>query len=582
MVNVKENRVDRDKILAFLLDGGLKFATVSGVWTTKKDLIRYVDEHVPAIDMITTKSYQVHANPGNREPVIGEVDVGSYVNAVGLRNPGMKEGCREIKALREERPLRALLNISLSGNSPEEFIRLVKKFADLADILELNFSCPHAKPGYGASIGVNADLVREYMQKIRPETDALLFPKLTPNVDHIGEIAKAAVDAGADGIAAVNTVGPEAYREPVSGELLLYNPDGHKGGLSGEHIFDTALRKLVEIREVLGPGVPLIGMGGISRGDQVRAFREAGVNVVGIGSVTARIKAGKHAEYFASLKFDTENFTDTAAACLSVKRLANYKPYTVQKAEHLSDSMMTLTLDGDRMLFKTSQYAFVWIPGVGEKPLGIVASPPLRFMVRKREYDPETPAGDFTHAMFGVREGDTLYVRGPYGAQAPEPAVTNILIVSGGTGLALVPRLVEHLTVLGHIVRVYHGVREEKEAAFRDLIERYASFNVIPDRGKPGRVLDAVSEELGRIDVSNCAFYTIGPDAFMEKAMDVAVEKGCRPENCFASLETNTMCGIGICGECECGGVMSCKDGTFFDRDFLKRHYFHTHKEPEK
>ncbi|MDZ7821316.1 MAG: hypothetical protein U5N26_05600 [Candidatus Marinimicrobia bacterium] len=84
-----------------------------------------------------------------------------------------------------------------------------------------------------------------------------------------------------------------------------------------------------------------------------------------------------------------------------------------------------------------------------------------------------------------MKKGDTLYVRGPYGAQAPEPAVTNIMILSGGSGLALVPRLVQHFTVLGHIVKVFHGVRNKKEAAYRDLIEDYAPIRWSPTPGSP-------------------------------------------------------------------------------------------------
>ena len=250
------------EIREFLLDSRLKFATVSGVWTTKPNLIRKVDDTVPDIDIITTKSFQVRQTPGNREPIIAEVEVGSYVNAVGLRNPGMRTAYKELKKLRKEKPLRTILNVSISGNSPEDFIKLAEKFEDVADIFELNFSCPHAKPGYGASIGVSPELVKEYMEAIRPVTEVALFPKLTPNVDNIGEIAKIAIDAGADGLVAINTVGPDPYRDPVSGELVLYNPDGHKGGKSGEHIFETALQKIKEIRDAVGPDVPIIGMGG--------------------------------------------------------------------------------------------------------------------------------------------------------------------------------------------------------------------------------------------------------------------------------------------------------------------------------
>jgi len=117
----------------------------------------------------------VKPNSGNREPIIAEKSVGNFVNAVGLRNPGMEIGYNDLKQLRNSHKFNALLNISVSGNSPEEFIQLVKKFENIADIIELNFSCPHAKPGYGASIGVNSELVKMYIKKLRRETTALIF-----------------------------------------------------------------------------------------------------------------------------------------------------------------------------------------------------------------------------------------------------------------------------------------------------------------------------------------------------------------------------------------------------------------------
>ena len=562
------------EIKSYLLSETLKFATVSGVWTTKTNMIRVVDDTIPGIDIITTKSYQVKPNPGNREPIIGEVAAGSYVNAVGLRNPGMDKGFDELRALLDEKPLRALLNISVSGNSPEDFIELLKKFAPLADILELNFSCPHAKPGYGASIGCSAELVREYMQAIRPVTDTALFPKLTPNVDNIGEIARAAVEAGADGITAINTVGPEPYIEPNSGKLLLYNPNGHKGGRSGEHIFDIAVKKIREIRDAVGPDIPIIGMGGVSRGSQIRAIRSAGANAVGIGSVIARVKYKKQKEYFEALKFDTEFHTDTSASFLSVTQIAKYRPFKIKEINKLTNTMLTMELEGDPFLFKPGQYAFIWIPEAGEKPFGIVSASPLRFIIRKRDHDPDSNAGEFTHALFQMKEGDPIYIRGPYGDQVPENKKSHVLIVSGGTGLALVPKLAEHFSSLGHIVKVLHGVKDKKEAAFDELIADHAVYTIVPDEGKAGRVLDILSEELDQIETENCSVYTIGPDVLMEKALEIAVGKGCEAEHCYASLETNHMCGIGMCGECECGGVLSCKNGTFFNHPFLKEHYF--------
>ena len=565
-----------NEICEYLLNRDIKFATVSGVWTTKPNLIRHVDTHIKDINIITTKSFQVKATPGNSEPIVAEVSIGSYVNAVGLKNPGMQKAYVELKKLRDEKPLRSILNISIAGNSPEDFITLVEKFEDIADMFELNFSCPHAKPGFGATIGMNADLVKEYMEAIRPRTKVALFPKLTPNVDNIGEIARVAVKAGADGLVAINTVGPEAYKDPVSGELVLYNPNGHKGGRSGEHIFEDAVQKIKEIREAVGPQVPIIGMGGVSRGTHVRAMQRAGANAIGIGSVVARVIDGKYKEYFEALRYDTENQTDTAATFLSVKRLAKYKEYKILKINELNDTMWDIELEGDPILFKASQYAFVWIPGVGEKPFGIVTSSPLRFLVRLRDTNARSKKGKFTKELFKKKIGDSLYVRGPYGKLMPENSMSHVIIVSGGTGLALVPKLVESLAAVGRIVYVFHGVSHASEICYQDIIEPYSKFHVIPDEGKPGRVLDAVSSKLDEIETDNCTVYTIGPDILMEKALQLAESKGCNPAYCYASLETNNMCGIGMCGECECGGVLSCKNGTFYDYTFLKKHYFNT------
>ncbi len=563
-----------NEIKEIFLNGELKFATVSGVWTTKPNLIRRVDEEVKDIDIITTKSLQVKATPGNREPIVAEVEVGSYVNAVGLKNPGMKLAYKELKQLCDEKPLRSILNISIAGNSPEDFIELVQKFEDVADMFELNFSCPHAKPGYGSSIGTSPELIKEYMRAIRPHTKVALFPKLTPNVENIGEMAKIAVKSGADGIVAINTTGPIEFKDSVSGAAVLYNPNGHKGGKSGEHVFDVAIEKIKEIREAIGPDVPILGMGGVSRGAQVRALMKAGANAIGVGSVVARVIDGRYKDYFEALRYDTENQTDSAATFLSVKRLAKYKDYTIKKINELSETMWDIELEGDSILFKASQYAFIWIPGVGEKPFGIVSSSPLRFIVRLRETNIHSRKGKFTKGLFKKKVGDTLYIRGPYGKSIPENSMSHAYIVSGGTGLALVPKLAESLASVGRLVSVYHGVSDKNEICYQELIEPYAKLNVVPDDGKPGRVMDKLAEELDRIETNNCTIYTIGPDVLMEKTLELAESKGCDPKYCYASLETNNMCGIGMCGECECGGVLSCKNGTFYDYNFLKKHYF--------
>ncbi len=242
--------------------------TVSGVASTKPRLIIYFDSKVAGISIITTKSFQVEVNPGNREPVICETSVGNFGNSVGLRNPGMEQSLYELRKLRSEHSFSSYLNVSLSANSVEDFITLVKAFDEVADLVELNFSCPpHASVGYGASIGCDQNIASEYVRLIKEATKeckAPLFVKLSPNVDDIGMIAKAVVESGADGLVAINTVGPPiVHKDPTSGLPILQNKLGGKGGSSGHHVYERALSAIREIREACGGDtIPLIGMGG--------------------------------------------------------------------------------------------------------------------------------------------------------------------------------------------------------------------------------------------------------------------------------------------------------------------------------
>jgi len=552
----------------FLLEDRIKFATVSGIWTTKVPMIEFVEDHVPEIELITSKSYQVKPNYGNREPIIVEDGVGNFGNAVGLRNPGMDKGYEELSQMLKRRELRAHLNISLSADSIDDFSKLIKKFETIADFLELNFSCPHAAEGFGSSIGSDAKIVAEYMKELRKVTDAILIPKLTPNVDNIGEIAIAAVENGADAIAAINTEGPVVYTEPHTGKPLLYNPKGHKGGKSGEWIKELALEKVAEIRKAIGDDIPIIGMGGVTTGEDVRKIREAGANVVGVGSASARVPYSLRPEYFAALKKDAEKGTKLADKFVSKKRLAEYKHYKIRNITQKEDDLRVFELEGS-MHYKASQFAFIWVPNVGEKPFSIAHSYPLTFVVRRREYDEKKKKGLVTNALFNLKEGDELMVRGIYGREAPINNKKNVYIIAGGTGIAVVPELARRLRIEeGKNVNVYYGVTSPEQIVLEKELEKYSELFIIADNGKPGRVLEVMKSDLRGI--KDTYFYNIGPVPLMKKAMEIQEELGADPKDIYSSIETNNMCGIGMCSECVCGERLTCQEGTFFSLEYLR------------
>lgn len=556
----------QDRIIARLLEERVKLGTVSGIWTTKPETIKFVDINIPEIELITTKSYQVNPNPGNREPIIVEDSLGNLGNAVGLRNPGMEKGYKDLKKLREEHKMRALLNVSLSASSIDDFVKLVKRFEDVADILELNFSCPHAKPGFGSSIGSDANVVAEYMKELREVTNALLFPKLTPNVDDISAIAMAAINNGADGISAINTVGPEIYVEPHTGKPILTNV---KGGKSGDWIKNIAIKKILEIRRAVGVSVPIIGMGGISFAEDVKKLYEVGADVVGIGSVLSRVKNSDRPRFFSKLEKNLSNEGANPSFFVSNKRVAEYFPYTITEIVEKGPDLRLVKLDG-KMDYKSSQFAFLWIPDVGEKPFSIAQDHPLSFIVRKREYDPSSKKGLFTDALFKLKEGDELMVRGPYGAVVDDHDFHGIaVILAGGTGIAVAPKLAQELSAYGRSVSVYHGVTFTDQTMPELNFGKSARYIPVEDQGIPGRVIDLVMQKLNSHHINNTAFYNIGPIPFMQKAMKMEEQLGADPKSIFSSIETRNMCGIGVCGECACGPKLTCHDGTFFTLQYL-------------
>lgn len=555
---------NREEVLRRIQSDRFKLATVSGILTTRPGMIEWVDRMIPEIEIITTKSYQVRPNPGYREPVLLEQEVGCFANAVGLRNPGMEEGFRELANLRRRHRLRSLLNVSLSANSVEDFIQLVRRFHPVADILELNFSCPHAASGYGSSIGMDPRLVAEYLRAIRKATTALLFPKLTPNVKNIGAVARAAVSAGADGLSAINTVGPEIFREPSSGEPILSNPNGGKGGKSGEWIKETARRKVAEIRQAVGKNVPIIGIGGVSSAGDIRYLREAGADVIGLGSVFARIpRQDLIPLYVSALDRDYLDIDNSAATFLASERLMEYKTSRIREIREFSETLRMITLDRS-LTASASQYVFLFLPGSGEKPFSIACTDPARFLVRCR--------GPFTNALFQLTVGDQVLLRGPYGAQMPRSEKSTACIVAGGTGIALSPLLVQTLIAQDKEVNLFFGTSREEDIEVLSALDLTCRQIAIPDRGRPARVLNLLSEYLDREAVETSCFYNAGPQGFLARACREELALGAAPAEIYLSLETPSLCGVGLCGSCECGGRLLCKEGTFVSLQHLNRH----------
>lgn len=552
-------------------------ATVSGVATTQPALISWCDREIPDFAILTTKSFQVKPNPGNPEPVICETSPGNFGNSVGLRNPGMEAALEHLSGLRRKHGLRSYLLVSLSASNPEDFITLVRTFDGVCDGMELNFSCPHAASGYGSSIGCDPDIASSYVRAIREAVTPVhpIFVKLTPNVDDIGLIARSVIEAGADGLTAINTVGPLVHIDPVSGTPILQNSLGGKGGASGEGIRSRALECIREIRHAVGPAVPLIGMGGATYGTDVASFIEAGADAVGLGSVLGRVEQASWPVFVSSVK-------QTAATLLShagirgakttdyepekdmvrTERSMAYTSHTVLSKVMYDDSTAVITLDG-RMDCESGQFAFLWLPGIGEKPFSIAESEPFTFIIKRR--------GKVSSALVALEAGDTVYVRGVYGAPVEIPRVDDALLIAGGTGVAVLPAMTRQLAARGTRIRILTGttstVPEGTPALMEETLSRYGEFTCIPDDGVPARVLEHMEKHV-EIAPDTEAFI-IGPEKFMARAARLMLARGIGAEHIHLSMEKLTLCGIGMCGACVCGEKLTCRYGTFMTYDYL-------------
>jgi dihydroorotate dehydrogenase (NAD+) catalytic subunit len=226
---------------------------------------------------VVTKSLGLKPREGYRNPTVVQVDCG-LLNAMGLPNPGVRHFGEEIREVKETG---VPVILSIYGFSSEEFAKAAEVAVEVgADALELNVSCPHVEET-GAEIGSDPELVTEVVRKVKNKVDKPVFVKLTPNVANIVEVTKAAVEAGADAITAINTVRAMAIEIETTRPLLA----NKIGGLSGPAIKPIAVRCVYEIyREV---DVPVIGCGGITDWRDAVEFMLAGASAVQIGTAIA-------------------------------------------------------------------------------------------------------------------------------------------------------------------------------------------------------------------------------------------------------------------------------------------------------
>jgi dihydroorotate dehydrogenase (NAD+) catalytic subunit len=226
---------------------------------------------------VTLKSLTNEPREGNPIPRIIKYKSG-ILNSVGIRNPGLEKGKQMISDFIKSSSKPVI--VSIFANRIDDFKKLAEGILDIKpEIIELNLSCPNVEDEFGTPLGTAKESSFNAVAAVKKITGKIpILAKLTPNIAGIAEMAKACEAAGADGITAINAVGPGmvidiAKRKPVLGNL--------KGGVSGEGIKPIAVRCIYEIYEAVK--IPILGMGGVYTLEDAVEFFMAGAALVGVG-----------------------------------------------------------------------------------------------------------------------------------------------------------------------------------------------------------------------------------------------------------------------------------------------------------
>ena len=226
---------------------------------------------------ISIKGTTREARPGNPLPRIADAPSG-MLNAVGLENPGVDLVLHSyLPRMKDFFSKKVIANVS--GFSIDDYVTCASKIeeADNVAILEINISCPNVHGG-GMAFGLDPAMAKKVTKEVKAACKKPVYVKLSPNVTSIADIARACEEGGADGLSLVNTFLGMRLDLKTRRPLLA----NRTGGLSGPAIFPLALRMVYDVYEATD--LPIIGMGGIAKSEDVLEMVMAGASAVQIGA----------------------------------------------------------------------------------------------------------------------------------------------------------------------------------------------------------------------------------------------------------------------------------------------------------
>lgn len=250
-------------------------------------------------------------------------------------------------------------------------------------------------------------------------------------------------------------------------------------------------------------------------------------------------------------------------------------PFRVGDRRQDTADTWTLTLEplGDGFAVAPGQFVMVYMFGVGEVPISVSGPPdspgePVVLTVRA--------VGAVTTAICNSEPGAVLGLRGPFGNSWPVETASggDVLVVAGGIGLAPLRPVVLH--ALAHrseygAASVLYGARTPQDLLYTDELRRWRdelAVEVTVDAadttwlGRVGVVPKLVAQADFRPD--SVRAFVCGPEVMIHFTVDALRERGVPDERIFLSLERDMRCGVGLCGHCQLGPTLICRDGPVY------------------
>jgi dihydroorotate dehydrogenase (NAD+) catalytic subunit len=245
--------------------------TVGSVW----EFARVADPS--AYGAMTAKSVSADPWSGRPAPRLAAASATGMLNGIGIQNPGVERWVRETgpKLWRVGTEVWG----SAVGRAPEEYAGVAVAIASTAcTAVEINLSCPNLEDG--RMIALDPDRSARVVEAVRAAVDVPIGAKLSPNAEDVVSVATACAEAGTDWITLTNTV----WGAGIDIETRRPSLAAGVGGYSGPPLKAIALRCVMEVADAR-PDIPILGCGGVTRGDDVVEFLLAGASAVGIGTV---------------------------------------------------------------------------------------------------------------------------------------------------------------------------------------------------------------------------------------------------------------------------------------------------------